>query len=160
MTTVRSRLAGLGAVGLLALLAASVGVSVYVYHARTPDLALEVKILDPKFAPSANGNGERARISYFVRYDEPHSRVEIVGRNKALVRTVDSDLALRDGERMLYRWDGLTDEGKVALPGRYRLRVVLPSVGRDMIYPRRITVEPASFKPQSRSAGKPPGGQG
>ena len=54
---------------------------------------------------------------------------------------------------MTYEWDGLDDAGDPVLPGRYRLRVILPSADRDMVFPRRITLEPAPFKPESRGGG-------
>ena len=149
----RSRVPPLGALLLLAVLAASVGVAAYVYHARTPDLALEAT-LQRKFAPSPGGNGEQGEITYFVRYDEPHATVQIVGRNKMLVRTIGDDIPLRDGEEMTFSWDGLDDDGEPVLPGRYRLRVILPSADRDMVFPRRITLEPAPFEPESRGEQK------
>ncbi|CAN5435525.1 hypothetical protein BH10ACT11_BH10ACT11_05780 [soil metagenome] len=154
MTTVRGRLGGLGGALLLLLLVASVGAAAYVYHARTPDLALQAKLLDRKFAPSANGEGQRSRIAYFVRFNEPHATIELVGRDKTLVRTIGDDVPLRKDDRQLYRWNGLDDEGELAAPGAYRLRVILAGHDRDMIFPRRITVEPEPFEPEKRSAGK------
>lgn len=151
MTTVRASRLGLGSLLLLALLAVSAGVAIYVYHARTPDLALEVKLLDRKFAPAADGEGEQSPIRFFVRYTDPHASVEIVGRDKTVIRTIDDDVALSKGKKVTYRWDGLDDEGELAEPGRYRLRVILPSVDRDMVFPRRITLEPEPFSPPSRN---------
>jgi flagellar hook assembly protein FlgD len=149
VTTVRSRVPPLGAIALLAVLAASVAVGAYVYHARTPDLALEAR-LQKSFSPGVAGKGGKGEIDYYVRYDEPHATVELVGRDKALVRTIGDDIPLQANKRMTYEWDGLDDDGEPALPGRYRLRVILPGVDRDMIFPRRIRLEPAAFEPESR----------
>lgn len=154
MTTVRARQGGLGTALLLLVLAASFGAAAYVYHARTPDLALQVKLFDRKFAPSADGKGERSRIAYFVRFNEPHARVEIVGRDKVLARTIDADVPLHEGQRRSYRWNGLDDHGELVPPGGYRLRVILPSQDRDMIFPVRIRVEPQPFSPEARGQGK------
>lgn len=162
VTTVRARQGGLAAALLLIVLAASFGAAAYVYHARTPDLALQVKLLDRKFAPSSDGRGERSRIIYFVRFDGPHARVEIVGRDKVLVRTIAADTPLRKGQREAYRWNGLDDQGQLVSPGGYRLRVILPSQDRDMIFPVRIRVKPEPFSPETRGQGKAelPGSQG
>ncbi len=152
MTTVRARPAlGLGSVLLLALLAASIGVAAYVYHARTPNLALEVTLLDRKFAPSADGKGQHSRISYFVRDSDSDATVEIVGRNKVVIRTISADAPIEANRQMMYSWNGLDDQGELTMPGRYRLRVILPGSARDMVFPRRITVEPEPFKPESSS---------
>jgi hypothetical protein len=154
VTTVRGRLGGLGGALLLILLVASVESAAYVYHARTPDLALQAKLLDRKFAPSPSGEGQRSRIAYFVRFDEAHATIELVGRDKTLVRTIGDDVSLRKDDRQVYNWNGLDNDGDLAAPGAYRLRVILPGEDRDMIFPRRITVEPQPFKPEKRSAGK------
>ena len=59
---------------LVALIAA-----VLVYRARTPDLALEVTKIERLL-----GEGEKADlpvdIEFFVRFDEPHALVQIVGK--------------------------------------------------------------------------------
>ena len=59
------------------------------------------------------------------------------------MRTLDCDVALAEREPVTYVWDGRTDDGDTATPGRYRLLVELPSEDREMIWPRRITVLPA-----------------
>jgi hypothetical protein len=118
---------------------------VLVVRARTPDLVLEV--IEPpasqpaEFAPGGPPPND-VQITFFVREDDGHALVGIVDSHEDLVRTLDSDVALAKHRRVTYTWDGRTDSGEVAKPGRYRLLVELPSEDREMIWPRRITVLP------------------
>lgn len=125
----------LGAVGLVALLVASLILGLYVYRARTPDLALEVTNFPQTF------EDDTVSIDFFVRFDEPEATVEIVGRDQVIVKTLDSALPLESEETVRCVWDGTTDDGETVPPGRYRLRVALPSEDREMVFPRRIKVK-------------------
>jgi hypothetical protein len=133
---------GEGRVGpalLVALLVAALVTGVLVYHARTADLALEVPQIERML-----GDGGDAEIpvelEFFVRFDEPHARVEIVGSGDMPVRTFAADVALEAEERIGCRWDGRDDQGDPVAPGNYRLRVLLPDQDRDMVFPQRIAV--------------------
>ena len=55
------------------------------------------------------------------------------------------------GEQVTYSWDGRADGGELARPGRYRLLVELPGEDREMIWPRRFTLDP----PQPTDDGDP-----
>lgn len=134
----------LGPALLVALLAAALVVAALVYRARTPDLALEVVRMTRSFDPEARGPRGEAQIRFFVRFDEAHARVALVGRDRELARTLDEDVSLRANEPVTYTWDGSTDDGDPAEPGRYRLAVVLPGEGREMVFPRRIELEDGS----------------
>jgi hypothetical protein len=139
---------GVGAALFLALLIATTAVAVLVVRARTPDLVLEVTKQCPPPAPADNcspefdPNGEvgsrRLQIVFFVRESDPHALVRIVDSHEDTVKTLDADVALEAHHRVSYVWDGRTDAGSLATPGRYRLGVDLPGQGRDMIWPRRI----------------------
>lgn len=124
---------------LVALLVAALVTGVLVYHARTADLALEVPRMERML-----GEGGEAKIpvelEFFVRYDEPHARVEIVGSGDEPVRTFAPDVALAAEERIGCRWDGRDDQGDPVAPGNYRLRVLLPDQDRNMVFPLRIAV--------------------
>ena len=126
----------LGAVGLVALLIASLVLGLYVYRARTPDLALEVTAFPQEFKDDV------VSIDFFVRYDEPEATIEIVGRDQVVVKTLDPALPLESEETVRCVWDGTVDGGGTVPPGRYRLRVTLPSEDREMVFPRRIDVKP------------------
>jgi hypothetical protein len=130
----------LGAAGLVALLIAAVVLGLYVYRARTPDLALEVTAMPREF------KDQTVEIEFFVRFDEPAAKVEIVGRNQVLVKTLDAALPLESEARVTCVWDGTADGGGEAPPGRYRLRVTLPSEDRVMVFPRRVDVQPGAIE--------------
>lgn len=139
----------------LALLVATTAVAVLVVRARTPDLVLEVVKQCPPPAPADNCSPEfdprgepslrRLEIVFFVRESDPHALVRIVDSREDTVRTLDADVALESGERVAYIWDGRTNSGAFAPPGRYRLGVELPDADRDMIWPRRIFLGESEF---------------
>ena len=137
----------LGAALFFALVAASLLTSVLVVRARTPDLVLEVlqPRVDQRVVFGAGAGQRRAvTIEFFVRESDPHAVVGIVDRHEDLVRTLDPDRALSADEPVVYRWDGSTDSGAPAPPGRYRLLVGLPAQDREMVFPRRFTFVPGS----------------
>ena len=127
----------LGSIALIALLVASLVLGILVYRARTPDLALEVTSFPRSFSGRAF-----AEIAFFVRIADDETKVEIVGRDQVVTRTLAESIPLEEDERIRCVWDGLSDEGEKAPPGRYRLRVTLPSEGRTMVFPRRLDIEP------------------
>ena len=124
-----------------ALFAAALAATVLVVGSRTPDLTLEVTRLPKAITPNGDRVKDKAEISFFVRESDPAAEVYLVGRNLAPVRTLDRGVALTEDEQVTYLWDGTTDDGEPAPTGRYRLRVVLPSRDRDMVFPRRIDLE-------------------
>ena len=145
----------LGPALLVALLALSLAAGVLVYHARTPDLALEVPKLDRLL-----GTGGKAKIpvelEFFVRFDEPDALVEIVGSGDVTVRTFAQSVRLNAGERITCAWDGRDDHGDSVDAGNYRLRVVLPDQDRDMVFPLRIAVRrPPPPETAAASSGGP-----
>jgi hypothetical protein len=124
------------------LLVAAVVVAGVVVHARTPKLELEV--LSPprqfKLSPNGNGHHDKARIRFFVRDSDPDATVQIVGPDRQRVRTLYRG-RLTAYERVTFSWNGRTATGRLANPRhRYRLRVVLPSQDRDMVYPQQIEI--------------------
>ena len=130
----------LGAALFFALLVASVVTAAIVVHARTPDLALQVTHLTHKISPQGGGGYRLAHISFFVRDSDPDATVEIVGPNATLVQTLYRG-PLVANKPVSFTWNGRKASGAVPNPNhRYRLRVMLPSKDRDMIYPRRIDI--------------------
>jgi hypothetical protein len=133
----------LGPALFAALLVATVVTAAIVVHARTPDLELQVTRLTHRFSPEGGGASRVARIRFFVRESDPDATVEIVGPNLRLVRTLYRGPLSADDE-VGFTWNGRTGSGAIADPGeRYRLRVILPSRDRDMVYPRRIDIRQA-----------------
>lgn len=129
---------GLGPVLFVCLLVATLVVSALVVRARTPDLMLEVTRMPGTISPDGDGSQDRARITFFVREDEPRAEVQIVGADKEVVRTLDERASLRANREVTYLWGGRTDAGGLAPPSRYRLRVIMPGSDRDMVFPRRL----------------------
>jgi hypothetical protein len=137
---------GFGAGIFFALLAVALAVAVLVVRERNPDLALEVTsgLLQPQtLAPDAAAGPDDVEFTFFVREDEEEALVAIVDSQEDIVRTLDSDVELTADQEVAYAWDGRTDSGDLAPPGRYRLLVELPDADREMVWPRRITLESA-----------------
>jgi hypothetical protein len=116
-----------------------------VVHARTPKLELEVIHLPRKpFSPNGDGHRDKARISFYVRDTDQHARVQIVGPHQRLIRTLYRGRLVAN-MHVTFRWNGRTSSGRLANPNdRYRLRVVLPSQDRDMVYPTQIRLAKSS----------------
>jgi hypothetical protein len=121
------------------LLVASVVVAAIVVHARTPKLELEVLHLPHhKFSPNGDGRHDTAVIQFFVRDSDPNATVQIVGPSKQRIRTLYHG-QLTAYKDVTFSWNGRTDAGRLASPhDKYRLRVVLPSQDRDMVYPQQF----------------------
>jgi hypothetical protein len=129
------------AVLFVSLFTAALLATAVVVGSRSPELVLEVKRLPARISPNGDGIRDTAEITFFVRESDPHAEVSIVGRDLEPIRTLASDVSLNEDERVSYVWDGRSDLGVRAPPGRYRLRVVLPDRERDMVFPRRIALE-------------------
>ncbi len=133
----------LGTALFFALVIVTLAAAVLVVRARTPDLVLEVTQPPANRPATLRPGGDPPRtvaITFFVRESDSHARVGIVDSEEDLVRTLDSDVGLREDDPVTYTWDGRTDAGGFAPSGRYRLLVELPSEDREMVWPRRITL--------------------
>jgi len=128
-----SRRASAGLALFLALTVAAFATAAIVVREKTPKLALEVQRLDCRLTPK--GPGHRiAHIRFFTRYSDPHARVTIVGEALSPARTLAADMPLESDRQVRLAWDGRTDAGALAPPGRYALRVNLPSRDRNMLW--------------------------
>ena len=140
--SIGSRRVPLGAALFFVLLAVACALAVYIVRARSPDLVLEVCAPNPDreltFSPEATGGPREARLDFFVRESDPTARVLIVNSREEVVRTLDDSVALEEGERVEYDWDGRADAGGFVADGRYRLRVDLPEHDREMVWPKRL----------------------
>jgi hypothetical protein len=145
------RRVGLGTALFFVLFAATLVAAILVIRARTPDLVLEVTSppanADVTFSPIGGPPPHQVDLTFFVRESDDHALVAIVDSHEQIVRTLDSDVALTERESVTYTWDGRTDSGDFAPPGRYRLEVDLPSADREMVWPRRFTVVEAPPEP-------------
>lgn len=147
-----------GAAVFFVLLAATLLAAVLVVRARTPDLVLEeTGTLPATFAAPARPGAGGLEVSFFVREGDPEAIVEIVDGSERTVRTLDPGVELDPETEVRYIWDGRTDDGVLAAPGRYRLAVELPASDRVMVWPQRITLEaaPAMLRPTTPKAEEP-----
>jgi hypothetical protein len=133
------------------VLAATLVTAILVVRARTPDLVLEVTSpasnASVAFSPIGGPPPHEVELTFFVREADEHAFVAVVDSHEGVVRTLDSDVALGEHDPVTYIWDGRNDDGDFAPPGRYRLRVDLPSADREMIWPRRFTIVAAPVEP-------------
>jgi hypothetical protein len=127
------------AASLALLLVAAVVVAAVVVRARTPKLELEVlHIPQQPFSPDGDGHRDKARISFYVRDSDPHARVQIVGPDNEVIRTLYRG-PLVAYEHNTFPWNGRRQGGRLANPREgYRLRVALPGQDREMVYPTQI----------------------
>jgi hypothetical protein len=138
-----------GALLFAVLTAASLAVAAIVLHAKTSKLELEVKTLTRCFEPPHSGalaqrpceiRGGRptpkiARFSFYVRDSVPSATVELLGADPRHHRTFVAGRPLVAGRVYSFAWTGRADGGGPAPAGKYRLRVAMPELGRNIIYP-------------------------
>jgi hypothetical protein len=116
-----------------------------VVRARTPKLELEVVHIPAEpFSPNGDGHRDTARISFYVRDNDPNAKVQIVGPENTVVRNLYRGPLVAYRHRT-FRWNGRTNAGRLANPrDGYRLRVILPGQDRDMVYPTQIRLAETS----------------
>jgi hypothetical protein len=127
----------------VAIFAAALAVTVLVVGSRSTELVLEVTKYPNAITPNGDRCHDKAEISFFVRESDPAAQVSMVGKNLKPIRTLAVAVPLEENEPVTYFWDAKTDDREQAPVGRYRLRVVLPSQDRDMVWPRRIDLRHA-----------------
>ena len=139
----------LGAILFAGFTALTCAVAAIVLHAKTSKLEVQVQKLTRCFEPPHTGplvqrscevptSGPvptTARVSFYVRDSVPSATVELLGANPRHHRTLRSGRPLVAGHSYSFRWRGGADGGAPAPAGRYRLRVGMPSLGRNVIYP-------------------------
>ena len=96
-----------------------------------------------------------AEFTFFVRRADDDARVTIVDSHEDVVRTLDDSVALAADEPVTYCWDGTTDAGELAEPGRYRLGVELPDSDREPVWPIRVTLFEGAVEPDGNGRGEP-----
>lgn len=144
-----SRRPAAGVILFAVLLAASFAAAALALHAKTSKLELEVRALTRCFIPREQGApAERqcqvppsgtvptvARVSFYVRDSVPSATVQLLGGDPRYHRTLRSREPLVAGRIYRFTWRGGDDGGGPAPAGKYRLRVAMPTLGRNIIYP-------------------------
>ncbi len=107
------------------------------------------------FSPNDDGVKDRARASFAL--DRPDTvSVRVIDEDLEPVRTLVRNRPLAAGERLRVRWNGRTDDGRVAPDGVYRYRVNLQDQGRAVLLPRIVTLDTKPPKPRVLSIGPSP----
>jgi len=128
----------LGAVLLVALALLAVAAFAITRAARAGDDIVNTVTLSSRLAPGAD-----AEVAFTLTRPEGSADVLIIDSSGEPVRALALDAELPAGRQEL-SWDGLSDDGRPAPPGRYALRVVLDGQGRDIRPPGRIRVLPSA----------------
>lgn len=117
-------------------LATTVTLVVTQHHRQGTDIVNTVR-LDRLVNPET---GNRAKAEFNLTRADDRATVSIVDREGELVRTYQraEPIAAR---RHTYFWDGRGDDGELADPGRYRLRLQLLGQGRDILLPGTLQIK-------------------
>lgn len=129
-----------GALLLLAVLVLSLGALGFTRALRSEDDLVNSVSVTESFGP-----GEQANIEFTTTEDDRRVDVLVIERDGTQVRALQLGEPLDAGTHS-FRWDGISDDGDRAVPGTYRLRVILGDAGRDIEPPGPIelTGDPAS----------------
>lgn len=84
------------------------------------------------FAPGARGGPDRMLVRFTITRAEPHATIVVVDEQGDLAATLDADVPLADDETYHGNWDGTLASGEPAPSGRYRVRVRLGDLDRDL----------------------------
>jgi len=123
---------------LVAVSLGALGSLAAILEARQRGEVLDLVEVSGRFAPA---EGEVARIEWRQRRESSDATVLIVDRDDDAVRTLLEGGALAGGDRQqVFRWDGRTDEGEPAPPGRYRVEILLPDLEDRDIIPERSVI--------------------
>jgi hypothetical protein len=128
---------------LVAVSLGALGSLAAILEARQSGEVLDLVEVSGRFAPT---RGEEARIEWRQRRASSDATVLIIDRDERSVRTLLDGGALAGGDRQqVFRWNGRTDEGELAAPGRYRVEILLPDQQDRDIIPERSAI--AVFEP-------------
>lgn len=100
---------------------------------------------DPVFSPNRDGRLDRERINFLIKSRDDVT-VDVVDTRGDRVRRLADNRALPAYKAIFLKWDGLTDDGRTAPDGTYRVRVALRREGRSLVVPkafRKDTTPPA-----------------
>jgi hypothetical protein len=84
------------------------------------------------FTPNGDCINDNGRIHFRITQSDI-ADVEIVDPQEHVVRTLAHDRFLKRYRFFTFNWDGRTDSGALAPPGRYKLRLVLHQDDRSLV---------------------------
>lgn len=133
-------------VALLAIV--TVGAFAYAQRLKREPLLLDKVTFGTKktrgaLTPNGDCVNDRGRIRFRITRSD-RADVEITDPDGRLVRTLASDRFLKRYRFFVFHWNGRTDDGTLADPGRYKLRLVLLEQDRTITPGGKLRVHRAS----------------
>ncbi len=74
-------------------------------------------------------------VRFTITRGEQDATVVVIDEEDRVVKTLATDKELVDDGTYTFRWDATDDDGEPVSPGRYRLRLQLGELGRDLPLP-------------------------
>jgi FlgD Ig-like domain len=136
----------LAALVFAALVVATVGAFFVTTRLKRSAPAIEQLKFNRHFSPNGDGVLDHALFGFRLRRADEVT-VSIVTLGGATVRTLAENVELGKGRRYRFRWDGRTDNGRIAPDGEYRVRVSLRRQGRVAISPRKLFLDTTPPRP-------------
>jgi len=116
---------------LIAAVVAAIGALALVQEARQRGEVLD--LVEVTGAVTAGGH-DRARIEWRQRRSSGDAVVRIIDRDDTPVRTLlDGEPLAGDDRQQVFHWNGRTDSGGRASPGRYRVEILLLDQDREIV---------------------------
>jgi hypothetical protein len=148
-------------VSLLAV--ATVGAFAYAQRLKREPLILDKVTFGTKktrgaFTPNGDCVNDHGRVRFRITRSD-RADVEITDPDGRLVRTLAADRFLKRYRFFVFHWDGLTDEGTLAEPGRYKLRLALLEQDRELTPGGSLRLHRAARDRAGCRVAGPPGGQ-
>jgi flagellar hook capping protein FlgD len=89
---------------------------------RREGLVIDTIHLTPVFAPGCHCADDRATISFRIKGPDAID-LDVIDADGNRVRRIAEDRELPDRVITVFRWNGKTDDGSLAPPGAYTIRV-------------------------------------
>ncbi len=116
------------------LVIATLAAFAWAQRLKRDPLVLDRVTLSRTFTPNGDCHRDRARIHFRVTRSD-YAVVQIVKPHGRLVVTLARDRYLKRYRFFTFHWGGRNSGGRVAHPGRYKLRVKLLGQGRVLVPP-------------------------
>ncbi len=160
----RPRLRHLAPIVVAFLAIATVGAFAYAQRLKREPLILDKVTFGTKktrgaFTPNGDCVNDRGRIRFRITRSD-RADVEITDPDGALVRTLAADRFLKRYRFFVFHWDGRSDDGTLAVPGRYKLRLALLEQSRELTPGGSLRLHRAPRnRPGCRAGVRPPPGR-
>jgi FlgD Ig-like domain len=116
---------------------------------------VELRGAKAPFSPDGDHVDDTKRFGIAVRSADVVT-VDIVDSAGNEVRRLAENLRIEPSRPRWVRWDGRTDEGRIARDGFYQVRVTLTRTGRSVVVPARLRIDTRPPRPYVRSVAPGP----